>query len=112
MSDSRSWTDIGGWSTGGALYWMGRQMRKQEKAQEAAVERESQAMKQAEANAMRQERMAQENINKANRKRPDQAKIAAAATADATRGAAGTMLTGYNPLGGGPAANRTTLLGG
>lgn len=112
MGDSRTWTDIGGWSTLGPMYWMGRQMRKQEKAQEAAVQRENEAMKQAEANAMRQERMSQENINKANRKKPDQARIAAAAAMDANRGAASTMLTGYNPLGGSPGANRTSLLGG
>lgn len=113
MGDSRTWTDIGGWSAGGALYWMGREMRKQQIAERRGVQAQEKARVDAEGNMMRQERVAQEAMNRANRKTPDRDTLLKSAMADSNKGPAGTMLTGYNPIGAAPTNNsRPSLLGG
>jgi Tfp pilus assembly protein PilE len=61
--------------------------RQQKKAAEAAA-------RQAQENAARQERMAQEQFNRANQKKPDTASILDAAQQAAKAGPSGTMLTG------------------
>lgn len=79
--------------------------KKQADAQEAA-------MKQAQTNADRQAKQAEQDMNRANQKRPDTGAILDAASQAGKAGASGTMLTG--PTGVDPTAlnlGKNTLLG-
>lgn len=70
------------------------------------------AMAQAQANADRQAKQAEEDMNRANQKKPDTSAILAAAQQSGKAGASGTMLTG--PQGVDPSAlslGKSTLLG-
>lgn len=81
--------------------------------QSAALDQQRQAQAQAVESAKKQEKISEENINKANSKQPDTAAIISAANQGANQGAAGTMLTG--PMGIDPSAlslGKNTLLGG
>lgn len=78
--------------------------------QQAAQNRR--AMNQAKANADRQASLAQQDLNRANQKRPDTNALLAAAQQSGRAGASGTMLTG--PQGIDPTAlslGKSTLLG-
>lgn len=77
--------------------------------QKKAAEKASQ---QAEANALKQEKAADEAFNAANRKKPDTMAILDAASQSGKAGASSTMLTG--PMGVDPSAltlGKNTLLG-
>ena len=70
------------------------------------------ASRQAQANALKQEKQADEANNMANRKQPDTAAILAAAQQSGKAGASGTMLTGSQGVD--PSAlqlGKNTLLG-
>lgn len=71
------------------------------------------SMNQAKANALKQEKQADQDANRLNQKKPDTAGILAAASQAGKGGVAGTMLTG--PQGVDPNAlslGKNTLLGG
>lgn len=61
---------------------------------ERASEAQSNAQNQAKANALKQEKSADEAMNRANMKKPDTAAILDAALQAGKGGASGTMLTG------------------
>lgn len=78
-------------------------------AQQAAAEK---AQQQAKSNALKQEKSAEEAINRANQKSPDTMALLDAASQSGKAGASSTMLTG--PLGVDPGAltlGKSTLLG-
>ena len=73
----------------------------------------SSAQQQAQANALKQERAADQALNQANQKKPDTSAILSAAQQSGKAGASGTMLTG--PAGIDPNSltlGKSTLLGG
>lgn len=79
---------------------------------ERAADEQAAARKQAKANALKQEKAAEEANNRANQKRPDTASILDAAMQAGKGGQSSTMLTG--PMGVDPGAltlGKNTLLG-
>lgn len=81
-------------------------------AQNKALEQQRTAQAQAQESATKQQKLAEENVNRANAKSPDVGAITAASEQAAKGGAAGTMLTG--PQGVNPqqlALGKSTLLG-
>lgn len=81
-------------------------------AQNKALDQQRSAQAQATANAERQAKLAEENVNRANAKSPDTGAIMAASEQAAKGGVAGTMLTGsqgVNPQQ--LALGKNTLLG-
>lgn len=99
---------LGGGSAAIATY----EGRKQDRAQRRALGEQAALQQQAVDAARRQARTAEENMNRANQKKPDLAAIFARAASAAQGGAASTQLTGP---GGVPKKNlrlgETTLLG-
>ena len=85
----------------------------QAKRQDQALGQQREAQNQAVASAEKQQKMAEEKVNRANQKQPDAGAILSAAGQAAKGGAAGTMLTG--PMGVNQAdlnLGKSTLLGG
>lgn len=85
----------------------------QAKRQDQALGQQREAQAQAVDAATKQQKTAEENINRANQKQPDAGAILSAAGQAAKGGAAGTMLTG--PMGVNQAdlnLGKSTLLGG
>jgi uncharacterized protein HemX len=85
----------------------------QKERQQEALGQQREAQTQAVASAEKQQKMAEENVNRANQKQPDAGAILSAAGQAAKGGAAGTMLTG--PMGVNTAdlnLGKSTLLGG
>lgn len=86
----------------GVSYYNGQQQAKANKA----------AMQQAQTNAEKQEKLAQEQMGRANQKQPDTAALLSAAQQSGKSGPSGTMLTG--PQGIDPnslSLGKSTLLG-
>ena len=79
---------------------------------ERAADAQQKAQSEAKANALKQEKAADEAFNAANRKKPDTMAILDAASQSGKAGASSTMLTG--PMGVDPSAltlGKNTLLG-
>lgn len=79
---------------------------------ERAADAQKKAQDEAKANALKQEKAADEATNRANQKKPDTMAILDAASQSSKAGAASTMLTG--PMGVDPSAltlGKNTLLG-
>lgn len=97
-----AWTAIAATTTAAYSIYSGQQQAKANSA----------AMQQAQANALKQEKAADEASNRANQKRPDTMALLSAAQQSGKAGASGTMLTG--PQGVDPnllALGKSTLLG-
>lgn len=97
-----AWTAIGALAGAGASYYASQQQ----------AEAQRRASRQAQANADRQAKQAEQELNRANQKKPDSLGMLAAAQQSGKAGASGTMLTG--PQGVDPSLLRlgkTTLLG-
>lgn len=77
-------------STGVSIY----QGQQQKKAQEAALQQQQDAQRNAEASALKQEKAAEESQNKALAKSPDANAILSAQQQASKVGGGGTMLTG------------------
>lgn len=99
---------LGAGAMGGSIY-QGEQGKKQQKQ---SLRMQEQQMREAEARATSQQRRSEQEMARANAKKPDISAIMQAAQEASKAGAAGTMLTG--PRGVDPNAlqlGRTSLLG-